>query len=204
MKFRNESVIYLRRPSSVLQEHFDLLTRTRRKTSCGVAHGDLNGRNVMVDAMGAIHVIDFSTLRYGAPLFLDATRLEVELKFRIVDLASPGDVDAFCAIEELLLDSLQRPDPNHWQAMPLEPRFAMFAQTATAVRTVAAEIAGEVQQPRPWQEQYLEGLAAQTLRIALRPDYLTDRQREAAILSSALLLDQLMTNLRGSVASTVV
>lgn len=80
-----------------------------------ISHGDLNLRNVLVDELENLYVIDFSETR-TRNVVADFARMESVLKFQIVPLETEEDLAAMAAFEAGLEEpgSLEEAPPNRY------------------------------------------------------------------------------------------
>jgi hypothetical protein len=153
----------------------------------------MNPRNLLIDGIGNIYLIDFSEMKdeEKGTRFLDMVRLEAETKFKLAVLDSQS-LDAFIAMEQLLIEARTLEDINRIRSLPLEAEARKMIAAVCALRQVARQISTEPADDPALDYEYKLGLLAQTLRISLFGNYLTEVEQEYAVVSSALLTDWLI------------
>lgn len=166
-----------------------LFVAKRSMGTCYV-HGDLNPRNFLVDGIGNIHLIDFSEMKEGWARFLDFVRLEVEIKFKLTEFL-PSSLDSMLAVETLLVNLVSPSESGLLKSLPLEPSTQKMICAVTALRKTAWSLCEKSENEATFNLEYKIGLLAQTLRISLFQDYLSEVQQEFAVLSSAMLIDHI-------------
>ena len=167
---------------------------SKREMGLCLIHGDLNPRNFLIDGIGNIHIIDFCEMKFEGSRFADFVRIEVETKFRLAKITT-ASLDAMLALESLLVDSNSQEDLDRLRQLPLDVEFRKMAYAVITLRQIARSICDEKTSDERFGVEYKLGLLAQTMRISLFQDYLSETQQEFAVLSSALLIDYLNTRL---------
>ena len=175
-------------------DFYTLFAKSRR-IGLSMAHGDLNPRNLLIDGVGHFHIIDFSEMKdlERGTRFLDLTRLEVEIKFKLARSAESSLI-GFVGVENLLVGSTSISDFERLKQLPLDPEARKMLVAVTTLRELARRIVSEKEPEVLTDYEYKLGLLAQTLRIALFSDYLAKVQQEFAVISAALLSDWLLAN----------
>jgi hypothetical protein len=172
---------------------FYRLFESNRLIGLSQAHGDLNPRNLLIDRDGQFHIIDFSEMKDAekGTRFLDLVRLESETKIKLTDLESKG-IASRLAIEELLVESTTLVELERLGLFPMTPEALKMIAVVYALRKSARVLADENTMERQVDFEYKLGLLAQTLRLALFSDYITEIQQEYAVIAAALLAEHLL------------
>jgi ActR/RegA family two-component response regulator len=147
-----------------------------------ITHGDLTGRNIMVNEEGRCWLIDFYRT-YPSHILRDFLILESDIKYRL--LAQPSNKD-FLLLEAMLL---------HWQPDQGEIKFASAPRDmAKAIQVVAnlRKIAYELGKGTGTtiHKEYLISLLMATLNV-VRLRHIPDERKMQAMLSAALICAEL-------------
>jgi CheY-like chemotaxis protein len=151
-----------------------------------ITHGDLTGRNIMVNESGQCWLIDFYRT-YPSHILRDFVILESDIKFRLLPTTDWGD---FLRFEEALLKASQAPtsvslDKN----LPAE--FQKAGQVITALRAIAYEFSrGRTTDHLNSAREYLISLLMTTLNV-VRLRHIPEERKLQAMLSTALICDAL-------------
>jgi hypothetical protein len=159
------------------------------------AHGDLNPRNILVDGIDNLHIIDFSEMKDSetGTRFQDMVRLEAEIKFKLTNIDSESII-GFIVIDQMLVQSRNLTDLERLRSLPLDAESFKLLAAVNALRKVARNVCTPPVDEGEIDYEYKLSLLAQTLRIALFSDYLSEVQQDFAIISSAMLADWLLDN----------
>lgn len=183
--------IYLRPPRQATPDDpYNRFFISKRPVGICLAHGDLNPRNLLIDGIGNIHLIDFSEMKPERARFMDFTRLEAEIKFKLTEVSS-ASLESFLALESLLIESSSAKQLERIKQLPLESWARKMVHTIIALRQTARSICHEKVNDLQFNVEYKLGLLCQTMRLSLFQDYLSQSQSELAVLSSALLIHRL-------------
>ncbi|HZV01288.1 MAG TPA: phosphotransferase, partial [Planctomycetota bacterium] len=155
---------------------------------CDRVHGDLNPRNMLMDAAENVSVIDFSTFGEG-PLCKDFARIEIETIGKLLE--PPGPVEQHGAFLASLLDGDLVASAERMTRLPLKAPYDVTAQVVAAVRTTLAGYHRTLGSGYDGQRAYLVALAGTCVRMALFSQYLSPVQQAAALLYTGLCLTQL-------------
>jgi anti-anti-sigma factor len=106
----------------------------------GINHGDLNLRNVLVDEMENLYVIDFSETRVRN-IVSDFARMETVLKFQIAPLETEEDLARMVEFEQGLEEpsSLDETPPNRYRGehrAEVEKAYAVICRMRRHAKTV--------------------------------------------------------------------
>lgn len=184
---------YLKPPldkNASVSSHYERLFVRKRKVGLSIVHGDLNPRNLLVDGIGNIHIIDFSELKEEGARFLDFARLESEIKFKLASL-SKDNLRENLALECMMINADDLDALKVICLLPLSDESRKMASSIFTLRKAALSICNGAINFRDFNLEYLLGLLTQTLRIALFQDYISDVQQEFAIISAALIIDKI-------------
>jgi hypothetical protein len=186
--------IHLRPPpeSATPDSPYGQLFLSKQPVGLCFTHGDLNPRNLLVDGIGNVHLIDFCEMKRESARFLDFVRLEAEIKFKLTEVTA-SSLESLLALESLLVEASTKPQLERLKQLPLTTTARKMVHAATALRQTARSICAEKEKIDNLQldTEYKLGLLARTMRISLFQDYLSESQREFAVLSSALLAHRL-------------
>lgn len=163
---------------------------SKRKVGLSMAHGDLNPRNLLIDGIGNIHIIDFSELKQEGSRFLDFARLESEIKFKLAAITHEN-FERVIALEIMMIDVDNLTELELISRLPLDNEIEKVALSVFTLRKIAYSMGAEKVAFQDFATEYLLGLLTQTLRIALFQDYISDVQQEYAILSAGLIINKL-------------
>lgn len=182
-------------PLKVAQGLFENRQDRKFSTKLAVVHGDLNGRNILIDSNDNVCLIDFA--KTGKDHCLrDFCRLEVEIKYVLTELSHDEDVQYAVDLDrELLLDhnsqqfsTLEELLIINPQLDGLVPRFDRMLRSIKALRQRAARVIGlDINQPP---EEYYIGLLHYTLD-ALRYQQCDNLSKRFALQAVAILCQAL-------------
>lgn len=156
-----------------------------------IVHGDLNARNILIDANQNVFVIDFAKTSRDC-LLRDYCKLEIEIKFCLTKLLGPEDLLRAIEIEkQLLLDNNSQKFPTLRGLLeanvPQRNQLERMLQTVRTIRTVALDMMGPLASAGPGSsEPYYIILLHYTLD-ALRYQQ-TDRWSKLFVLNSAAMI----------------
>ncbi|NWF69062.1 MAG: response regulator [Chloroflexi bacterium] len=174
-------------PIKWLERNHDLCVMPVRRA---ITHGDLNGRNIMVDMenlmirerQGArtleFHkcwLIDFFRT-YESHILRDIVILETDIKYRL--LPRPP-LPEFAALEK----ALREPE---WSVQAQPPEVRRAAQVVRALRQMAFQLQGQ----RSRRQEYLLSLLMGTLNV-VRLRHMERERKQHALLSAAMLCAEL-------------
>ncbi len=186
-------------PIQFVSGEFERRRQRGFKTFAAITHGDLNGRNFIVDDKKNIWLIDFSHVS-RTHILKDFCKLEAEIKFCLTGLKNEADVDMALDFErELLfkktdnggyaacdkLDELYADRPS-----PSDLRFVCAWKCVQCIRNRAAVFMGKLAEQGGSAREYYLGLLHYTLRV-LCFEQLNEQSRTYALLSAALLCEAL-------------
>lgn len=146
-----------------------------------LCHGDLHGRNILVDSSDRFWLIDFARVGQSHAL-RDFAELEVDLKF---NLLREDDLGALLPFERRLLAPTHFGEPLP-AGEPANPRLRKAAAVIATLRRLAAE---QLRLDGDMREHYL-ALLFHTLKV-LRLDGIGDTQKQYALLAAALICRRL-------------
>jgi hypothetical protein len=153
----------------------------REFTRVCLCHGDLHGRNILVDADNHFWLIDFARVAEGHAL-RDFAELETDIKFNLLPTVDPA---VLLPLERALLAPT-----NFLEASPTESfdnsRLDHVYQTVTALRRIAFELIHLEGDAR----EYYIALFFHTIN-AIRLRYISKEKKEHALLSAALICERL-------------
>lgn len=178
-------------PGTLIGQHCKTLFGVRvPMLICDPIHGDLNVRNFLVDGVGNIHVIDFSSLREG-PLLKDFVRLESEVLFK---LAPVQDITRHVGLLKALLEPDLIRSAERQASVAQEKTLATTLDIIAKIRKIALGYVREasIQSDYDFEADYLVGLTATTARLALFVNYLEKDQLAAALAYTGLAGSRLL------------
>lgn len=148
----------------------------------GITHGDLTGRNIMVEQdNGKFWLIDFYRT-YESHILRDFVILETDLKYRLMPKPDTSD---FLMLEQVLLGSRTQDEVD--LAPETEKALAVIAELRGMAYRVAQPHGGERERAR---KQYLISLLMATLN-AVRLRHIDDDRKRHAMLSAGLICNRL-------------
>jgi hypothetical protein len=195
---------FLVNPASILRPvkddpccaYHELFLEKRNACLC-LVHGDVNPRNFLVDGIGNIHIIDFAAMKEEGGRFLDMTRLEAEIKFKLVDVGPTVDeMVSFVVVERFLAGACDDTALEMALHLPFLEQVAKMVAAVVALRQTARSICREEIDNEDFELEYKTALLAQTLRLSLYEGYLSNQQQELAVVSAAMLTDRLLNLIR--------
>jgi anti-anti-sigma factor len=132
--------IDLPNPFRFLQYEYPKRAAQSRLWYLGINHGDLNLRNVLVDELDNLYVIDFSETRVRN-IVSDFARMETVLKFQIVPLETEDDLARMVEFEQGLAEpgSLEELPPNRYRgrhAAEVDKAYAVICRMRRHANTV--------------------------------------------------------------------
>jgi len=151
-----------------------------------ITHGDLTGRNVMVDEAGKCWLIDFYRT-YDSHILRDFVILETDIKYRL--LPKPN-LEDFIRLEETLLEA------HESEALPalnsdLPAGLGKAAMVVGHLRNIAHDISrGLGTRSRDSYKEYLISLLMATLNVA-RLRHVEEERKLQAMLSASLVCNEL-------------
>ncbi|MCA9916716.1 MAG: response regulator [Anaerolineales bacterium] len=151
-----------------------------------ITHGDLTGRNIMVDDSGKCWLIDFYRT-YKSHILRDFVILETDVKFRLMSLLSLAD---FLHFEEALLEADRQNQPPI-----LPPSFAKDARKAAevifALRQLAHRYARTFNTPQnEARKEYLLSQLMGTLNV-VRLRHISENRKLQAMHSAVMMCEEL-------------
>lgn len=151
-----------------------------------ITHGDLNGRNIMVDQNGKCWLIDFYRT-YRSHILRDFVILETDIKYRLMD---DTELSSFVKLEQALLSVDEGGDEATLNVtMPATARKAMIV--INAMRALAYQYAGGVRgRYQGSRKEYLISLLMATLNVA-RLRHIPEERKLQAMLSASLICAEL-------------
>ncbi|MCA9942557.1 MAG: response regulator [Ardenticatenaceae bacterium] len=151
-----------------------------------ITHGDLTGRNIMVDESGKCWLIDFYRT-YKSHILRDFVILETDVKYRLMSLLSLTD---FLHLEEALLEADRQNQPPI-----LPPSFSKDARKAAeivfALRQMAHRYARSFNtQQNEARKEYLLSQLMGTLNV-VRLRHISENRKLQAMHSAVMLCEEL-------------
>lgn len=151
-----------------------------------ITHGDLTGRNIMVDDSGRCWLIDFYRT-YKSHILRDFVILETDVKYRLMSLLSLTD---FLHFEEALLEADRQGQPPI-----LPPSFSRDARKAAevvfAVRQLAHRYAQSFNtQQNDARKEYLISQLMGTLNV-VRLRHISENRKLQAMHSAVMMCEEL-------------
>ena len=151
-----------------------------------ITHGDLTGRNIMVDEAGKCWLIDFYRT-YKSHILRDFVILETDVKYRLMSLLSLTD---FLHLEEALLEADRGSQPPI-----LSPSFSKDARKAAEVifflRQMAHKYASSFNTKyRDARKEYLLSQLMGTLNV-VRLRHISENRKLQALHSAVMLCEEL-------------
>jgi CheY-like chemotaxis protein len=165
-------------PWAIIDSGFRSMERLVRH--CFV-HGDLHGRNMLVDKHDYIWLIDFERAEDSHAL-RDFVELETDIKFNILKQI---DIATLFKFETSLLE----PQQFH-QLVPLLSNVDANTKKAYQVICHLRQIAGNLIQTEGNMKEYYEALFVHTLNI-LRLKHILPQKKEHALMAAALMCQRL-------------
>lgn len=139
-----------------------------------ITHGDLTGRNIMVDGEKKCWLIDFYRT-YPSHILRDFLILETDIKYRLMPCP---DLANFIRLEHTLLaGDFSSPSITCDDSLP--PAMQKAAQVIHALRHMAARIAMNVNGEQAIQQEYLYSLLMATLNVIRLRHIETQRKHQA-------------------------
>jgi DNA-binding response OmpR family regulator len=163
---------------AVSEDRFRPFEMTARKCLC---HGDLHGRNVLVDAAGHFWLIDFARAAESHAL-RDFVELETDIKFNLLPVSS---LQLLLFFETALLAPTTFQDDLPVLAL-VDDRLSHAYQVILALRRLAVQLIGLEGE----MAEYYQALFWHTLNI-LRLRHIASAGKTFALLSAALLSERL-------------
>ncbi len=156
-------------------------------------HGDLNGRNIIIDGQKNVWLIDFFHTQPGHVL-RDLLKLENDVLYIFTKLHSESDLETACAMSKALLEvgdlAAFPPEDDRWMRLP---ELARAFRTIRVLRRIGAELVQTDRDPY----QIHVGL----LRYAMHTlsfDESSPLQRRWALYSGAACVDKVRRHLENS------
>jgi CheY-like chemotaxis protein len=161
-------------------------TQAIRPVYHAITHGDLTGRNILVDEAGQCWLIDFYRT-YPSHILRDFLILETDIKYRL--MPDPG-IEAFHKLETALLARDQLTD-----VLPVDldwpPQVQKAASVLHTLQSIAHDFAlGTNSNARVCREEYLIGLLIATLNV-VRLRHIEPERKLQALLSASLICAEL-------------
>ena len=178
------------RQKTKLFHHYHSFFLERRPVGLCIAHGDLNPRNLLIDGIGSIFIIDFSEMKKDGARFLDFVRLEAEVKFKLTKLA-PSSLESYLILDYMLSKVTSLENLIGIRDLPLDIGAKKMVMAVCEIRRNAYSICAPSLSYDEFLTEYYLGLLAQSLRISLFDDYLSDTQQEFAVISAGSLIRRL-------------
>ncbi|MBK9712770.1 MAG: hypothetical protein IPO81_15875 [Kouleothrix sp.] len=185
--------IVLRPENNMPQSAHSRIFGERREVGLCRVHGDINPRNVLIDGIDHIHIIDFATMKDDGARFIDFTRAEAEIKFKLTEVEDTQDsFRAMVYVERLISEASSDEDFTFLAHLPFTANIAKMVASVAVIREAARRICQFPISASALEFEYKTALLAQTLRIALYDEYLSRSQQHLAITSAALLTERLL------------
>lgn len=151
-----------------------------------ITHGDLTGRNIMVDDVGKCWLIDFYRT-FKSHILRDFVILETDLKYRLLPSVSLSE---FLRLEEVLLE-VERHGEMPDLSDEFSPELYKAALVISAVRQIAHEYSrGLNAKLDDFRKEYLISLLMATLNVA-RLRHINETRKFQALHSAVLLCAEL-------------
>jgi len=155
-----------------------------------ITHGDLNTRNILMNEDGQCWLIDFYRT-YESHILRDFVVLETDIKFRLMETLAP---ELFLKFEQALVE-LTHPRDGISLDNDLPENAQKAAVVIVGLRAEAWRLLDATKSARHIQQEYLTSLLMATLNVLrlrhFREDPLLQPRRELALLSAALMCQQL-------------
>lgn len=170
-------------PIAWLDNHREECVMQVHKT---ITHGDLTGRNIMVDESGKCWLIDFYRT-FKSHILRDFVILETDIKYRLMSLLSLTD---FLHLEEALLEADRQNQPP-----VLPPSFSKDARKAAevifALRQLAHKYASNYNtKENDARKEYLLSQLMGTLNV-VRLRHISENRKLQAMHSAVMLCEEL-------------
>lgn len=148
-----------------------------------ITHGDLTGRNIMVNEEGQCWLIDFYRTR-PSHILRDFVIFESDIKYRL--LTDKVTVPQFLTLERALLT-----DKKELSGADLPPALVKVYQVIKALHKTAFELLRDANgQNDDTRKEYLISLLMATLNV-VRLRHITPPRKQQALLAAALLCNEL-------------
>jgi len=149
-----------------------------------ITHGDLTGRNIMVNESGSCWLIDFYRT-YNSHILRDFIILETDIKYRL--LPTPDWKDFF-ALEKTLLQTAQAQSPPNLESLPADVQKA--ARIVIALRDMAYQFSrGPGTRHQVGRQEYLISLLMGTLNVARLRHVEEDRKLQAMLSATMICVE---------------
>ena len=145
-------------------------------------HGDLHGRNVLVDQNNQAWLIDFYRSGEGH-MFRDIIQLESDVKFVLLEMA---DLRKLYQFEAYLLNAKYFDDRPTLPSSFREPELRKAFEVVQGIRYIAGKLIGVTSSML----DYYQGLYLQTLAI-INLRHITPQKKRHAYLAASLLCERL-------------
>lgn len=176
--------IALLNPVTWLKEHADECVLS---VYYSVTHGDLTGRNILVDQDGRCWLIDFYRT-YESHILRDFIILETDIKYRLMPKPS---LQEFLLLEQTLLKPHQEEDDFHDVGKNVSPKIQKAFNVLKSLRILGRRfsqgVTGEFQETR---KEYLISLLMGTLNV-IRLRHIETGRKLQAMLSAVLICIEL-------------
>jgi ActR/RegA family two-component response regulator len=150
-----------------------------------ITHGDLTGRNIMVNEEGQCWLIDFYRT-YESHILRDFVILETDIKYRL--LPAPG-WKAFRLLEETLL-KIDPAEPASTLDANLPVDIQKAAHVIAELRAIASEFSRGLSSHKDSRKEFLISLLMATLNV-VRLRHTEEERKLQAMLSAALICAEL-------------
>jgi len=190
----------LKNPASVFQisdnpnSAYQKYLHSKHKYALCQVHGDLNIRNILIDGVDNIHLIDFSTYKENGARFSDFTRLETEIRFKLSNIATKSELIELILLEQICLRSKELNYYKTISNLSLSSNLAKQIVGISTIRECALKYTNKHEDIVSIIYEYQMCLLINTLRILLFQDYLDEFQKEFALIYVSLLIDYLEQN----------